>query len=71
MIPMMIYGGYFAYRLQYLLFMLPALILMMAAQWLVSSRYKQYGAIPNRTSPEREGSGRTHSSSKRYRSGRG
>lgn len=50
MIPMMIYGGYFAYRLQYLLFMLPALILMMAAQWLVSSRYKQYGAIPNRTS---------------------
>ncbi len=49
MIPMMIYGGYFAYRLQYLLFMLPALILMMVAQWLVSSRYKHYGAIPNRT----------------------
>ena len=44
MISMMIYGGYFAYRLQYLLFMLPALILMMVAQGLVSSRYKHYGA---------------------------
>ena len=50
MLPMMIYGGYFAYRLQYLLFMLPALILMVAAQGLVSSRYKRYRAILNRTS---------------------
>ena len=50
MIPLYIYGGYFAYRFQYLIFMLPALILMAAAQWMVSSRYKRYGAIPNRES---------------------
>lgn len=47
MIPMMFYGGYFAYRMQYLLFMLPAMILVLIAQGMVSSRYKRYGAIQN------------------------
>lgn len=40
------YGyGYFGYYFQYLLFMLPAIILVLWAQWLVKSRYKKYSGI--------------------------
>lgn len=40
------YGyGYFGYYFQYLLFMLPAIILVIWAQWLVKSRYKKYSGI--------------------------
>lgn len=40
------YGyGYFGYYFQYLIFMLPAIILVIWAQWLVKSRYKKYSGI--------------------------
>lgn len=40
------YGyGFYGYYFQYLLFMLPAVILVLWAQWLVKSRYKKYSGI--------------------------
>lgn len=40
------YGyGYYGYYFQYLIFMLPAIILVIWAQWLVKSRYKKYSGI--------------------------
>ena len=40
------YGyGFYGYYFQYLLFMLPAIILVLWAQWLVKSRYKKYSGI--------------------------
>jgi Zn-dependent membrane protease YugP len=37
------------YNPTYFLYMLPALILMMAAQWYVSSAYRKWSQVPNRS----------------------
>jgi len=37
------------YNPAYFLYMLPALILMMAAQWYVSSAYRKWSQVPNRS----------------------
>jgi Zn-dependent membrane protease YugP len=37
------------YNPQYFLYMLPALLLMMAAQWYVSSAYRKWSQVPNRS----------------------
>jgi Zn-dependent membrane protease YugP len=39
----------FYFNPQYLLFMAPALLAMLAAQWYVNSTYKKWGRIPNRS----------------------
>ncbi len=39
----------FYFNPQYLLFMAPALLAMLAAQWYVKSTYKKWGQVPNRT----------------------
>jgi Zn-dependent membrane protease YugP len=37
------------YNFNYWLFMLPAFLLMMAAQWYVNSAYRKWGQVPNRS----------------------
>ena len=39
----------FYFNPQYLLFMAPALLAMLAAQWYVNSTYKKWGRIPNKS----------------------
>ncbi len=39
----------FYFNPQYLLFMAPAILVMLAAQLYVNSRYKKWGKIPTRT----------------------
>ena len=39
----------FYFNPQYLLFMVPALLAMLAAQWYVNSIYKKWGRIPNKS----------------------
>ena len=37
----------FFYNINYLIYMIPAILLMMLAQFLVSSAYKKWSQVPN------------------------
>jgi len=40
----------FLYNINYLIYMIPAILLMLLTQWLVSSTYKKWSQVPTRFS---------------------